>query len=147
MDLSEFRQRLRSLGYDAPQPEPPDAEADELYPFTVVRRAVPRTLQRLESDGDETAVAQGRALAALMEQVLADAEDSTADALATRVVDPLCRNPQQLALARPYLGPTTLRVIDRMARLIRSAEAAVEQWRSVVGQTTKRAAGRIDADG
>lgn len=140
MNLNEFRQRLRSLGYAAAQPAPPDREADELYAFPIVSQefAGPfrESLQRLQSSGDDAAAAaQVTALAQLMEEVLAAGEDATADALATRVVDPLCRDPAQLALARPYLGPNTLRVAEKMTRLIRSAEAAVAHYRSAASVT------------
>lgn len=136
MNLNEFRQRLRSLGYQAPQPAPPGRETDELSAFPIVSQefAGPfrESLQRLQSSGDDAATAaEVKALAQLMEEVLADGEDATADALATRVVDPLCRDPAQLALAQPYLGPNTVRVAEKMTRLISSAEAAVADYRSV----------------
>jgi hypothetical protein len=153
MDLHEFLQRLRSLGYEALQSAPSGTEADELYPFVVVSLEFvgpfQESLRRLGSDGDNAAAAaEVQALAQLMEEVLDGGEDATADALATRVVDPLlCRDPAQLALARPYLGPTTVRVVEKMTRLIRSAEAAVAQSRSVIVPAQGRAAGTDDGAG
>lgn len=145
MNLNEFRQRLRSLGYQAPQPAPAGSEGDELYAFPIVSQefAGPfrESLQRLQSSDDAAAASEVKALAQLMEEVLADGEDATADALATRVVDPLCRDPAQLALARPYLGPNTVRVAEKMTRLIRSAEAAVAQYRSVTVPAQDRTVG------
>lgn len=128
MDVRSFRGRLQELGYPV-APATPAEMADELYPFTVVSRDFLgpfRAAVRDVVDGGDSAGGVLAALATLMEETLADGEDATADALATRVVDPvLCRDPAGLASARPYLGPTTLRVVDKMVRLIAAAEAAV----------------------
>lgn len=121
--FTEFQSQILHLLAEEPAAKS-SVPTDRFYPFTFVSQTV-RPAFRRALDGDEELLVR---LALVIENMLAEAEDETEEAIAMRLIEPLlCRDPDALARTRRFLGPVTMATVEKFQRVINDAERATAE--------------------